>query len=71
MHHHVTQTEMIPTTRPGLREDGSVVDVPDFSVARTGIEEPMKLKDLIREIGITDFQEDEYDVPTFLRKQAD
>lgn len=33
--------------------------------------EKASLRELISEIGITDFQEDEYDIPTFLRKQAD
>jgi len=29
------------------------------------------LKDLAREIGVLEYQNDEYDIPTFLRKQAD
>jgi len=29
------------------------------------------LKKLVKEVGLSDFQEDEYDIPTFLRKQAD
>ncbi len=30
-----------------------------------------ELKDIAREIGVLEFQNDEYDIPTFLRKQAD
>lgn len=33
--------------------------------------ERASLKELVSEIGLTDFQDDEYDIPTFLRKQAD
>jgi len=33
--------------------------------------ERASLRELVSEIGLTDFQEDEYDIPTFLRKQAD
>lgn len=33
--------------------------------------EKASLRELVSEIGLTDFQEDEYDIPTFLRKQAD
>ncbi|MFA5812816.1 MAG: hypothetical protein WC956_10875, partial [bacterium] len=29
------------------------------------------LKELAREIGVLEYQSDEYDIPTFLRKQAD
>ena len=29
------------------------------------------LRELVSEIGLNDYQEDEYDIPTFLRKQAD
>ncbi len=29
------------------------------------------LKDIAREIGVLEYQNDEYDIPTFLRKQAD
>lgn len=64
-------SEVSTTTRPALKEDGTVVDVTDYTISRSPTEEPMKLRDIISEIGITDFQEDEYDVPTFLRKQAD
>lgn len=58
--------------RIGLREDGSEVEVSDYVMAKERLEErPVRLKDLIQEIGLQGFQEDEYDVPTFLRKQAD
>lgn len=33
--------------------------------------EKATLRELVSEIGISDFHEDEYDIPTFLRKQAD
>jgi len=33
--------------------------------------ENTSLRELVSEIGLIDFQEDEYDIPTFLRKQAD
>lgn len=33
--------------------------------------ERTSLRELVSEIGLTDFQDDEYDIPTFLRKQAD
>lgn len=33
--------------------------------------EKASLRELVSEIGLTDFQDDEYDIPTFLRKQAD
>jgi len=59
-------------SRVALRKDGTSVEVQDFSATKNPIEnEPVRLKDLIQEIGLQDFQEDEYDVPTFLRKQAD
>lgn len=59
-------------TRVGLREDGSSVEVSDYVVTKKQLDEqPVRLKDLIQEIGLQGFQEDEYDVPTFLRKQAD
>lgn len=59
-------------TRLALKEDGTPVEVADYSVTKKPIEgEPVRLKDLIQEIGLQGFQEDEYDVPTFLRKQAD
>lgn len=58
--------------RIGLREDGSPVEVTDYVVTKKQlVEQPVRLKDLIQEIGLTGFQDDEYDVPTFLRKQAD
>lgn len=58
--------------RIGLRADGSPVEVSDYVVTKKQLdEEPVRLKDLIQEIGLQGFQEDEYDVPTFLRKQAD
>ena len=58
--------------RIGLREDGSEVEVSDYVVTKEKLEErPVRLKDLIQEIGLQGFQVDEYDVPTFLRKQAD
>ena len=63
--------EVTATTRLALKENGTVVEVPDYTVTRTPLDEPMRLKDLIEEIGVQDFQEDEYDIPTFLRKQAD
>ncbi|OGQ06353.1 MAG: cell division protein FtsZ [Deltaproteobacteria bacterium RIFCSPLOWO2_12_FULL_44_12] len=58
--------------RMALKEDGSTVEVSDYVVTKRQLEEqPVRLKDLIQEIGLQGFQEDEYDVPTFLRKQAD
>jgi len=33
--------------------------------------ENASLRELVNDISLTDFQEDEYDIPTFLRKQAD
>ena len=33
--------------------------------------EKASLRELVSEINLTDFQDDEYDIPTFLRKQAD
>jgi cell division protein FtsZ len=33
--------------------------------------ERTSLRELVSEIGLTDYQDDEYDIPTFLRKQAD
>lgn len=58
--------------RLALKEDGSTVEVSDYVVTKRQLEEPaIRLKDLIQEIGLQGFQEDEYDVPTFLRKQAD
>ena len=64
-------TEVVATTRLALKENGTVVEVPDYTVTRSPVDEPMRLKDLIQEIGVADFQDDEYDIPTFLRKQAD
>ena len=65
-------TEVVTaTTRLALKENGTVVEVPEYTVSRTPLDEPMRLKDLIEEIGVSDFQEDEYDIPTFLRKGAD
>lgn len=60
-------------TRVALREDGSTVEVADYAVAKKPVarEKTVHLKDLIDEIGLQGFQEDEYDVPAFLRKQAD
>ncbi|OGQ43073.1 MAG: cell division protein FtsZ [Deltaproteobacteria bacterium RIFCSPLOWO2_01_44_7] len=58
--------------RMALKEDGSTVEVSDYVVTKRQLEEqPVRLKDLIQEIGLQGFQEDEYNVPTFLRKQAD
>ncbi len=58
--------------RIALKEDGGTVEVSDYVVTKRQLEEqPIRLKDLIQEIGLQGFQEDEYDVPTFLRKQAD
>ena len=69
-------SEMTSSSRLALKEDGSTVTINEYSpsrvsASRTPVEEPIKLKDLINEIGLSDFQEDEYDVPAFLRKQAD
>lgn len=59
-------------TRLALKEDGTPIEVADYSITKKPLEgEPVRLKDLIQEIGLQGFQEDEYDVPTFLRKQAD
>ena len=63
--------EVRTTTRLALKEDGTSVEVPEYAVTRSPSEEPVKLKDLIEEIGVPDFEEDQYDIPTFLRKQAD
>jgi hypothetical protein len=30
-----------------------------------------ELRDIAKEIGVLEYQSDEYDIPTFLRKQAD
>lgn len=58
--------------RLALREDGTPTEVSEFVVTKKPMEDqPVRLKDLIQEIGLQGFQEDEYDVPTFLRKQAD
>lgn len=58
--------------RLALKEDGTSVEVSDYVVTKQRLEEqPVRLKDLIQEIGLQGFQEDEFDVPTFLRKQAD
>ncbi|MDP2599908.1 MAG: cell division protein FtsZ [Deltaproteobacteria bacterium] len=58
--------------RVAMRDDGSTVEVSDYVVTKRQLEEqPVRLKDLIQEIGLQGFQEDEYDVPAFLRKQAD
>ncbi|MDO8526797.1 MAG: cell division protein FtsZ [Deltaproteobacteria bacterium] len=59
-------------SRMALEKDGSTVEVSDYVVTKRQMEEqPVRLKDLIQEIGLQGFQDDEYDVPTFLRKQAD
>lgn len=60
-------------SRLALKEDGTAVEVADFSVNKKFSEgsEPVRLKDLISEIGLQGVAEDEYDVPTFLRKGAD
>ncbi len=48
------------------------MEVPEYAVTKKPLEnEVVRLKDLIQEIGLQGYQEDEYDVPTFLRKQAD
>src|SRR3989338_8289293 len=58
--------------RVALKDDGSTVEVSDYVVTKRQMEEqPVRLKDLIQEIGLQGFPEDEYDVPAFLRKQAD
>ena len=31
----------------------------------------LDLREIMAEVGLSDFREDEYDIPTFLRKQAD
>ncbi len=36
-----------------------------------GSGEMTELKKLVAEIGVVDMNQDEYDIPTFLRKQAD
>lgn len=67
-----TQETVTLQSRLALKEDGTTVEVADYSVTKKSLEnEPVRLKDLIQEIGLQGFQEDEYDVPTFLRKQAD
>lgn len=60
-------------SRLALKEDGTTVEVADYSVTARQTEgrDPVRLKDLIQEIGLHGIQEDEYDVPTFLRKGAD
>ena len=66
------QESITVQSRLALKEDGSTVEVSDYVVTKRQMEEqPVRLKDLIQEIGLQGFQEDEYDVPTFLRKQAD
>ena len=42
----------------------------DLLKTRTG-GEMTELKKLVAEIGVVDMSQDEYDIPTFLRKQAD
>jgi hypothetical protein len=51
-----------------MLEDAGGGDLPVFKKKRY---DSSDLKQLVQEIGISDFQEDEYDIPTFLRKQAD
>ncbi|MBI4124858.1 MAG: cell division protein FtsZ, partial [Deltaproteobacteria bacterium] len=60
-------------SRLALKEDGTAVEVADFSVNKKLSEggEPFRLRDLIQEIGLQGAADDEYDVPTFLRKGAD
>lgn len=66
------QENLVAQPRLALRDDGGSVEVSDYVVTKREMEEkPVRLKDLIQEIGLSGFQEDEYDVPTFLRKQAD
>jgi hypothetical protein len=44
----------------------------DHAPARGFAPEPKgDLKEIAREIGVLEYQNDEYDIPTFLRKQAD
>ncbi|MDO8494686.1 MAG: cell division protein FtsZ, partial [Deltaproteobacteria bacterium] len=60
-------------TRVGLREDGTPVEMADYSVVKrhAPAAKSVHMKELIQEIGLQGVQEDEYDVPAFLRKQAD
>lgn len=68
----IIQETLSVAPRMALREDGASVEVSDYVVTKKQLEEqPVRLKDLIQEMGIQGIQEEEYDVPTFLRKQAD
>lgn len=64
----------VPPPAPAMERssaDRSYNDKPFFTNPTPDAVERTTLRDLVSEIGITDFHEDEYDIPTFLRKQAD
>lgn len=46
-------------------------EVPMAATHARGQEHKAELKEIAKEIGVLEYQEDEYDIPTFLRKQAD
>lgn len=50
-------------SRPALYAEKPIPQIPRI--------EKTSLRELVSEIGLTDYQDDEYDIPTFLRKQAD
>lgn len=58
--------------RAALSVDGEELyeTIPTLNITHQRVEKTT-LKELVGEIGFSDFQEDEYDIPTFLRKQAD
>ena len=46
-------------------------EIPMTHASARPIEQRAELKEIAKEIGVLEYQEDEYDIPTFLRKQAD
>lgn len=56
----------------GLPMDAGLQHVEELSQSAQKVNEYKNdLKEMARDIGILEYQEDEYDIPTFLRKQAD
>lgn len=63
-------------TAPEPRVATEIYERPALHADKPHLQEPERmektsLRELVSEIGLTDYQEDEYDIPTFLRKQAD
>jgi len=43
----------------------------DVVAGRQQQQTQQQYRDVAREVGVLEYREDEYDIPTFLRKQAD